>query len=116
MSEDGIRLRHRLGTGHRYLPLPSAIETGELFSIHPGPSNSDDTYESVESHAGSYLRVTHRHRSITVGCPHAAGLRKHWTGWTSGKRRKWWDLDLSAPAFVELQYALAEAGCLKPPD
>ena len=65
--------------------------------------------------AGAYLRVADGHRSITVGCPHGAGIRKHWNGWTAGPRRKWWDVDLSAPAFVELQYALAAAGLLAPP-
>lgn len=115
VTDDGIRLRHRLGTGSRRLSLPATVETGSLFSMHTNRTGESDAHTRVRRHAGAYLRVIDGRRTITVGCPHATDIRKHWTGWTSGSRRKWWDIDLSAPAFVELQYALAEAGCLESP-
>lgn len=111
-----IHLRYRLGTGAIGVALPAAIETGTLFVRRnvngvAGP-DGDATYERK---AGAYLRIGSGHRAITVGCPHTTGLRKHWAGMSSGRRRKWWDVNLAAPAFVELQYALAETGTITPP-
>ena len=100
-----------MGTGRRLVPLPAAVETGTLFIRR---DTGNDGGAAVEIRSGAYLRIGEGRRSITVGCPHATGVRKHWVGWTAGKRRKWWDVDLSAAAFVELQYALAESGCLVP--
>ena len=111
VTRKGVVLSHRLGTGRRQVSLPAAVETGTLFIRRNTGNHGGGT---VEVRSGAYLRIGEGRRSITVGCPHAAGVRKHWVGWTPGKRRKWWDVDLSAPAFVELQYALAEAGCLVP--
>jgi hypothetical protein len=115
VTGNAIRLSHRLGTGRRHVPLPAAVETGTLFIVRSDRSNSGGSSTGLKVRAGAYLRVADGHRSITVGCPHGAGIRKHWNGWTAGPRRKWWDVDLSAPAFVELQYALAAAGLLAPP-
>ena len=111
VTQDSVKLSHRLGTGRHQVPLPAAVETGTLF-IRRNYGNSGGG--RVEVRSGAYLRIGEGRRSITVGCPHATGVRKLWVGWTPGKRRKWWDVDLSAPAFVELQYALAESGCLVP--
>ena len=111
VTREGIALSHRMGTGRRQVPLPAAVETGTLFiRRNYGTSGGGQ----VEVRSGAYLRMGEGRRSITVGCPHATGVRKLWVGWTPGKRRTWWDVDLSAPAFVELQYALAESGCLVP--
>lgn len=111
VTQEGIALTHRMGTGRRLVPLPAAVETGTLFIRR---DTGNDGGAAVEIRSGAYLRIGEGRRSITVGCPHATGVRKHWVGWTAGKRRKWWDVDLSAAAFVELQYALAESGCLVP--
>ena len=111
VTREGIVLSHRMGTGRRQVSLPAAVETGTLFIRRDTGNHGGGT---VEVRSGAYLRIGEGRRSITVGCPHATGVRKLWVGWTAGKRRKWWDVDLSAPAFVELQYALAESGCLVP--
>ncbi len=97
------------------MSLPTEVETGSLFRIKTDRTNPNGGIIGLKLHAGAYLRVANGHRSITVGCPHPTGLHKHWAGQASDRRRKWWEIDLSAPAFVELQYALAEAGALELP-
>ncbi len=110
VTQDSIRLSHRMGTGRRSVALPIAVDTGTLFASE----KADNSGGRVDTHLGAYLHMGRGRRSVVVGCPHDAGVRKHWVGWTSGKRRKRWDVSLSAPAFVELQYALAQSGCIVP--
>lgn len=114
--KDGeVRVRQRLGTRAVRVALPAPVEVGTLFVRRRADGHHQDgDGASIDVRTGAYLRIGTGRRAITVGCPTATGLRKHWTGWSSGPRRKWWDVNLDAPSFVELQYALAGGGVLTP--
>lgn len=113
VAEDEVRVRHRLGTGRLRVGFPATIELGELYRRRGGSGEAGEYRgEVTEVREGAYLRVAHGRRGVTIGCAHGTGVRKHWGGWTPGRRRKVWDVTLSPAAFVALQYALGEAGQL----
>lgn len=66
-----------------------------------------------EERAGVYLQVGTGRRSIAVRCPSGGGVRRHWSGWQQGPRRRRWHITLAAAEFAALQYALAEVGMLQ---
>jgi hypothetical protein len=110
-----ITLRRRFGLGRRRVALPARVEVGGLKKgrVSAGMTGYADDYnvpyDSVP--AGTYLRLTNG-GSITIGCRTSTDVRRHWTGWTQGRRRQTAHLRLDAPAFVRVQYALAEQGVL----
>ncbi len=113
VTADGIRVRHRVGTGVLRVPFPAEIEVGQLYEVHGG--NGDPSQyrgPRTEVGVGAYLRVAHGRRAVVIGCADATDVRTHWTGWQPGKRRKVWDVTLAPGPFVALQYALADAGQL----
>lgn len=110
-----VVLRHRLGTGIVRVPLPARLESGSLVRRvgGEGDGESGSVAEPVhDERVGSYLRVGHGRRAITVGCASGTRVRKHWDGWTAGPTRRRWDLTLSPAEFVAFQYALASARVL----
>lgn len=123
VDQDELRLRHRVGTGTIRVDLADraalTVETGTLFErrpLHRGSDGGDGGGgASVEAEVGAYLRLAHGRRAITIGCTNATGLRKHWSGWSGGKRRKVWDVTLPAATYVALQYALADQAVLVAP-
>lgn len=112
-----VTLRHRRGTGTRRVTGRLEVETGSLVRRVPsgvtGTAGGDSTFPADDAHAGTYLRITGRQRSITVGCTSSTRVRAHWSGWTAGSRRRWWDLTVTPADFVALQYALAAAGVFR---
>jgi hypothetical protein len=118
VEDDEVVLRHRMGTGTIRLDLADvAAETGALYQRRSSHTPGSDHGGAVtEVHAGSYLRLATGRRGITVGCTSSTGLRKHWRGAASGPRRKVWDVTLPAPAYVALQYALADHAVLGAPN
>ena len=115
IEPDAVTLRRRLGLGHRRVALPAQVEVGGMERGRPSAgmtSYADDhnvPYDRVP--AGTYLRLSGGGR-ITVGCRTSTDLRRHWVGWSGGRRRQHLHLRLDAPQFVRLQYALAEQGAL----
>ena len=110
-----VVLRRRFGLGQRRVSLPAKVEIGGLTKSVPSAgmtSYADDfnvPHDDVP--AGTYLRLS-GDGSIVVSCRQSTAVRKHWTGWTPGPRRRRSHLRLEAPAFVALQYVLAESGSL----
>lgn len=116
VDQDEIRLRHRVGTGSVRVGLTDVtVETGTLYERHSLHSSGEGGSGTIDVDFGTYLRLARRRRAITVGCATSTELRKHWSGWTKGPRRKRWDVTLSAPDFVALQYALADQAVLVAP-
>lgn len=110
-----VILRRRFGIGQRRVSLPATVEIGGLTKSRPSAgmtSYADDfnvPHDDVA--AGTYLRLS-SNGSIVISCRQSTSVRKHWTGWTPGPRRRRAHLRLDAPTFVALQYALAAQGAL----
>jgi hypothetical protein len=122
LSVDGsrVRLRHTLGLLTRTLPAVDRVIVGSAYRTVPDSTVSmsadpDVGGGSTEVPAGAYLRMFDGRRSIVVHCRNNTGMRKTWTGWQQGKRRRTWAITLDPPEFVGLQYALAAAGLLQVP-
>lgn len=112
-----VRFRRALGRGTRRLTAPLRVDFGALtrfVSTTPAYEDEGPTHQE-ERRAGFYLRLQDAHRSLTVGCAHATGFRKHWQSTSGGpsRRRRSVDVWLDRGAFVALQYALARAGALR---
>lgn len=115
---DGVRLRHTLGLFTRTLRTVDRIECGSAYRTRPDStasmtSHPDVNPPGIEERAGVYLRLFDGRRSITVHCRNNTGLRKTWTGWQPGPRRRRWSITLRPADFVGLQYALAASGRLQ---
>lgn len=119
VADGAVILRHRLGTGRRRVEGSLTVETGSLVRRVPigtsGTAGSESSFPSEDEHAGTYLRVSGRNGHVTIGCPSSTRVRKHWSGWTSGPRRRWWDVTVAPAGFVALQYALAAEGAMSTP-
>jgi hypothetical protein len=114
-----ITVRGRLGLTRRRVTLPAAAEIGGMSKGRPsaGMTSYADEFNVPHDRVpdGVYLRLTNG-GSVTIACRTGTGVRRHWTGWTPGRRRQHAQIRLDAPAFVRLQYALAEQGVLTPRD
>ena len=113
-----VRLRHTLFLCTRTLRAVDRVDVGSAYRLVSDSTVSASVDLSVggASHAepaGAYLRLYDGRRSITVHCRKNTGVRRTWTGWRQAKRRRRWDITLSAGDFVGLQYALAAAGALQ---
>jgi hypothetical protein len=110
-----VVLRRRFRLGHRRVTLPARVEIGGLVRSVPsaGMSSYADDFNVPHDDvpAGTYLRLTGG-GTIVVACKTSSAVRKHWTGWTPGKRRRGAHIRLDPPAFVTLQCALADSGAL----
>ncbi len=115
LSVDGaaVRLRHTFGLATRTLHCVDRVEVGAAYRLVSDSTNLDIGSGSSEVPAGAFLRLFDGRRSITVHCRTGGSVRKSWTGWQPGRRRRRWDVTLGAADFVGLQYALAEAGRLQ---
>ena len=116
IEPDAVVVRRRLGFGNRRVTLPATVEIGGLTKSVPsaGMTSYADDYNVPHDDvaAGTYLRLTGNGTTLVVACPQSTAVRKHWTGWTAGPRRGRAHLRLDAPAFVAVQYALADCGIL----
>lgn len=93
---------------------PQQVRMGSAWRSRPDGLSStggvDPGYGTVEEHAGTYLAIG----KIVVRCDISTDVRRNWTGWEQGGRRKRWRVTLHAGDFVAFQYALAELGLLQP--
>jgi hypothetical protein len=109
-------LRRRFMLGRRRISLPASVEIGGLTKSVPSAgmtSYADDfnvPHDDVA--AGTYLRLSAAGSAVIIGCSQNTAVRKHWSGWKPGPRRRSTHLRLDPPSFVALQYALAESGTL----
>lgn len=110
-----VTLRRRFLRGHRRVTLPAKVEVGGSVKgrISAGMTSCADDYNVPydDVRSGTYLRLSDG-ASITIACRTSTDVRRHWTGWTSGRARRRAHLRLDAPDFVRLQYALAGLGVL----
>jgi hypothetical protein len=107
-----VTLRRRFGLGRRRAALPAEVEVGGVAKgrisaeISSYADEYDGPYDKVP--AGTYLRLAGG-GSITIGCRTSTDIRRHWAGWSGGRRRQHVHLRLDASQFVRLQYARALA-------
>lgn len=115
LRDGHLELRRPLGLDRR-VALPAAVTVGGARTTRADVidvSLDVPTPRMHEERAGVYLQVGTGRRSIAVRCPSGGGVRRHWSGWQQGPRRRRWHITLAAPDFAALQYALAEVGMLQ---
>jgi hypothetical protein len=110
---DELRLRTRLGFSRRAKLTAPVVVAGltRNRALSPTASYADERAGVVPGteRAGLSIAVG----GIVAGCARSTDLRKHWAGFTDGKKRSRVHIALDPPAFVALQYALAEHGLLR---
>lgn len=116
---DGSRVTLRYGFGLRSRTLTGVerIEVGRARTMRETfPTQSEANQGAVEVDDGTYLRLVHGARRITVGCSKGTAFRKHWSPekWTSGAPTRRLDVSVDRAAMATLEWHLVEMGLLEP--
>jgi hypothetical protein len=114
VDERGALLRHTYGLGRRRLASLDRVVLGGAWEGRPAGGAGSETYETVDVRVGVYLQLCSGRRRITVHCRTGGLVRRTWTGWEQGARRRSLDITLDRAEFVALQLALWELGHLTP--
>lgn len=121
LDGDVLVLRHSFVLRRRLAIAHARIEIGALFGSRMDPamaSYADDAnVASTPVREGSYVRLAHGRRGITIAAKGASPFAKIWdpAGWRRGPRRRWCDIVVPRDALVALEYELAARGLLRPP-
>jgi len=112
-----VELRYACGLLRCALELPAALEVGSIWDRRPSAGMAQHDHAATENvRIGSYLRLMHAGRSLTIGCTQGPSLKKRWatSNLRSGPRRRHWDITLDVVSCVALEYHLAARNLLTP--
>jgi hypothetical protein len=108
-----LTLRHSWGCGSRSVDLPAPVDVGGVWERGARMDTANDFIRSFPRRLGGYVRIGGR-RGITIGCESVRELRKSWTGWAPGPKKRSRDIVISRAQLATLQYVLADARVLRP--
>lgn len=121
LDGDVLVLRHSFVLRRRVGLVNAAIEIGALLGSRGDVTMSAYADEidvpTMPVRAGSYVRIAHGRRGITIAAKGASPFAKIWdpAGWRRGRRRRWCDIVVTRDALVALEYELAARGLLRLP-
>jgi hypothetical protein len=106
---DGLAVRYALGLRRRRVRLPPRrVAVGSLIERRRSTvAGHLENSPGWDARFGTYLRIEGEGGAITVGCrSYGFGARAQERGWTSGGRRRRWDITVDRKAMVALEYRL----------
>lgn len=126
VENDGLRLSYGLGLLSKEIASPFLLESGAL--VRRKDSNlakaghgyygrlGTPTGPVEDVRVGAFMCIVGERGSIVIGTSRGPGLAKYWDAeqLRTSSRRRLWHINLDAVQLVQLQYAFAERGWLRP--